>query len=87
MAIFNLRCKVCTTVAVRSFKRRPVPPPPCANCGGGTDYEVNTTSKVVNVIDSGLQPTQVTQIEGVKQLLKDRAREAERPDPVPVKLR
>jgi len=86
MAIFNMRCKACGKLNSRMLKTRPLPPPPCPKCGGETDFEVETSSKVVEVYDTGRMTHQVTQIDGVSQLLRDRSREAERPDPEPVKL-
>ncbi len=86
MPVFNLRCFRCDVTESVMAKRRPLPPPKCMVCGGLRDFVVNVSTKVVEVLDTGLQPTQVTQIDGVKQLLKDRARQAEREDPTPIKL-
>lgn len=68
------------------FKRRPLPPPACQKCGGPTDFDVNVSSKAIEVYDTGRMTHQVEQIVGVADMLRERSKDAEREDPLPVKI-
>ena len=82
MPLFNLVCTKCAKKTRVLAPDRKTSLGKGCECGGAYDFEVNLSTRNIEVLDNGLMERKVEHIEGVEELMKARSSGPIEPDTV-----